>query len=200
MSRKFSLLAIVFFFIFVSATSTLAGSWRFPLGLTYVSGFKDIMDRYENNFKAEGNTTWSTSGLPVGLQFQPYYQFDFGLGIGVSIGPVMMIFGDREFFDFPVGVDARYIILPGMDISPYIRAGIKYHFASGDYVKSSSVGAFGGVGLEFFRTKRVGMGLEFLMDSSSIEFDKKTRSGGRIVTDKEKINPMQYSVNISVIF
>jgi hypothetical protein len=200
MSKKLCLLSSVCLLVFSSATSALAGGMRFPLGLAYISGFNDILDRYKNNLTAEGYITQSTSGLPVGLQFQPYYQFDFGLGIGASLGPVMMIFGDRSFFDFPVGIDARYFILPGMDISPYVRAGVRYHFASGDYVKSSSVGAFGGVGVEFFRTKRVGMGLEFLVDSSSIEFDKKTKSGGRIVTDKEKINPMQYSVGLFVIF
>jgi hypothetical protein len=202
MFKNFSLLALVGMFVLMSASSIqAAGEWRFPVGLSYVSGFSEITSRYENNLKAEGYSTTSVSGWPVGVQFQPYYQFDFGLGIGASIGPIMMIFGDRDFFDFPVGLDARYtLLLKGMDFSPYVRAGVKNHFASGDYVKSSSAGVYGGIGMELFRNKKVGMGVEFLLDNSSITFDKKTRSGSKVVTGEEKINPTKYSFSVSVVF
>jgi hypothetical protein len=150
--------------------------------------------------QAEGYITSSTTAIPIGLQFQPYYQFDNGIGIGASLGPAMFIFGDRSFTNIPVGVDVRYMILPGTDTSPFVRVGVKKHLASGDYVKSSSVGAYGGVGVEFFRKSRVAMGLELIADSSSIEFDKKTKSSGRVVTSKEDIQPSKFLIGIYAAF
>jgi hypothetical protein len=44
--------------------------------------------------------------------------------------------------------------------------------ASGEYVKSSSSGFFGGVGVEFLRKRRVGFGLEISVDTAEIELEK----------------------------
>jgi len=38
--------------------------------------------------------------------------------------------------------------------------------ASGEYVKSSSSGFFGGVGVEFLRKRRVGFGFEISVDTA----------------------------------
>jgi len=39
--------------LFVSS-SAKAADWRFPLGLTYVSGLEDVRDIYNQNIEAEG--------------------------------------------------------------------------------------------------------------------------------------------------
>jgi hypothetical protein len=193
-------LCIICLVVMLCATSAVAAGWRFPVGLAYINGFSDVQDRYEKNVQAEGYSTSSTTAIPVGLQLQPYYQFDNGIGIGATLGPAMFIFGDRSFTNIPVGVDVRYMILPGTDISPFVRVGVKKHFASGDYVKSSSIGAYGGIGVEFFRKSRVSMGLELIADSSSIEFDKKTKSGGRVVNSTENIQPSKFLICIYSAF
>jgi len=199
MHRKISILVVAGILVCLSGGAVHAGSFRFPVGLAYVSGFNDIKNRYEDNFKAEGYViTKSSEGIPIGLMFQPYFQFDSGFGIGAGLGPVMAIMGDHTFFDLPIAVDARYFFLPDANISPYIRGGVKKHIASGDYVNSSSIGVFGGLGVELFRKKRVGLGIEALYDISSIEFEKKTSFGGG--SSKEDIEPSSFLVSLSAIF
>ncbi len=172
-------------------------NWHFPVGLAYVSGFSDVKDRYEKNVVAEGYGVSSAEGPPIGLMFQPYYQFPSGLGIGVGLGPIMIVMGDRSFLDVPVSVDARYAFITDGSTSPYIRAGVKKHIANGDYVNSSSIGVFGGAGVEFFRKKRVGMGIELLIDKSNVEFEAKTPMRA---TGKETIEPSKFLLSVSAIF
>jgi len=182
---------------------------------TMQSSNRTTLDRYEKNIVAEGYGVSSAEGPPIGLMFQPYYQFPSGLGVGVGLGPMMIVMGDRSFLDVPVSVDARYSFIPDGNISPYIRTGVKKHIVSGDYVNGSSVGVFGGAGVEFFRKKRVGMGIEFLIDKSNVEFEApgtKTytyTSGGRsytstiptpVGTGREKIEPSKFLLSISAIF
>lgn len=206
MRRKIGKLLVAGILVCLSAGVAHAGNFRFPVGLAYVSGYNDIKNRYENNLDAEGYLAVSTGGVPIGMMFQPYYQFDSGLGVGVGLGPLMVIMGDRDFYDLPVAVDARYYILPDANISPYVRAGIKKHLASGSYVNSSTVGVFGGAGVEFFRKKRVGLGVEVLFDNSSIEFETKNFEmnpntfGWATQTGKEEIKPSKFLVSISAIF
>lgn len=179
------------------SSSAKAADWRFPLGLTYVSGFGDVVDIYKENLEAEGYWVYDTISIPVGLSFQPYVQFDNGLGIGVGIGPFAYITGDRDFFDAPVNLDLRYVFLPNADTSPYVRAGVKYHFASGDYVKESKPGFLGGIGIEFSRKKGVGVGIEVAYDSSEIELEKKLT---RWTSTTEDVKPYGLMVSIFGIF
>ncbi len=85
-----------------------AEEWRFPVALSYANGFDDILDISEDNLRAEGYRTDSVDGLPVGVAFRPYFQFDNGFGLGADVGPAMMIFGDVDFFNIPVNVNCRY--------------------------------------------------------------------------------------------
>ena len=182
--------------LFVSS-SAKGADWRFPLGLTYVSGFKDVMDIYEDNMEAEGYDVYKWA-WPVAITFHPYAQFDSGFGIGFGIGPLMIIMGDRDFFDIPIGLDFRYTFIPTANTSPYIRAGGRYHAASGDYVEGTTPGFFGGFGVEFSRDKRVNMGIEISYDSSEIEIEKKERY--RYTSRTEDIQPCGLMVSIFVIF
>ena len=189
-------LQLLMVILFVSS-SAKAADWRFPLGLTYVSGLADVKDIYEANMEAEGYyVVWDIES-PIGISFHPYAQFDSGFGVGFGIGPLMLIIGDREFFDIPIGLDFRYTFIPTANTSPYIRAGGRYHAASGDYVEGTTPGFFGGVGLEFLRNKKVNMGIEISYDSSEIEMEKKS---GLYTSTTENIQPCDLMISIFAIF
>ena len=152
--RRSAVVFLVSVVVFSAAVAGVhAGEWRIPIGLSYVSGFDDIGDLHEANLQAEGNRVERIDTIPVGLTVHPYYEMDFGLGIGFGIGPTMMILGDTTMWNVPVGVDARFALPARFNVSPYVRGGIRYHIAGGDYVEDSKPGAFGGAGLVFLRNR-----------------------------------------------
>jgi hypothetical protein len=169
MSYFFILLMVVGFFI----KPTYAADWRFPVGLTYVNGFGDVVDIYEDNLEAEGyivDTSWE---FPVGISFQPYVQLDNGLRFGAGVGPISFILSDEaSFYNVPINVNVGYVFFPSANISPYVRGGLMYHIAGGDYVEGTSPGLFGGIGVEFLRKESVSFGVELSYDTSEIEFEK----------------------------
>jgi hypothetical protein len=181
-----------------------AVDWRFPVGLTYINGFGDVTDIYKDNMKAEGYMLLDESwDIPVGISFHPYVELDNGITIGTGFGPLAAIFvttsssgggdGDKYFFDFPVNLTGGYVFIPSANISPYVRGGVMYHIASGDYVESSTPGLFGAVGVEFFRHNPVGLGIEIGYDSSEIELEK-------VGIGTEEIEPFGLMVSIFAIF
>ena len=198
---KFKILAVLFmvclFLTVLSGSSVQAGEWRFPVGLSYVGGIDDIGDLFEDNLEAEGYWTDSVTPIPVGIAFRPYFEFDSGLGIGMDFGPLMAVTGDVSFVNLPVNVNCRYAFLPDSNISPYIRGGIAYNLAGGDYVDSKNPGLFGAVGVEFLRQKMVGVGFEIAVDKSEIEFEDK-----RVwQTNKNKaIEPVGIGISIFAVF
>jgi len=179
--------------LFASSYARAAG-WRSPLGYAYVSGFWEVLDIYEDNLEAEGYDLDSVESWPL-ISFHPYVQYGSGFGVGFSIGPVMCIIGDRVLFDIPIGLDFRYTFIPTASTSPYIRAGGRLHSVSGDYVKGTTPGFFGGIGMEFLRDKRVNMGIEISSDASEIELEKKLDT-----STTEDIQPCGLMLSIFVIF
>jgi outer membrane protein W len=176
-----------------------ATDWRFPLGFTYANGFKDVVDIYKDNLKAKGYIVDTQYEWPVGLSFQPYVEFDNGLGFGIGIGPAMFILTstDDDFFNLPVNMNLRFSFIPKADISPYIRGGVSYNLASSDFVEKSKLGLFGAVGIEFSRTKHMGFGLEVAYDASEIEFKKYYNSRSY---SKENIKPSGFMASLFIIF
>ncbi len=169
-----------------------AKEWRFPVGLTFVSGFSDIVDRIEDNMGFVETVDY----LPIGLTFQPYLQFDNGFGVGIGFGPMMWITGDADLFNLPVNVNGRYTFKPKGTVSPYVRAGISTHLASGDYVESSKPGFFGAVGVEFLKDKMVSMGVEVGYDTSELEMEDTSFRGG----GTEDIQPLAFMINLFAVF
>jgi len=174
-----------------------AGEWRIPVGLTYVSGIGDIVDQYEDNLQADGFLTESADGIPVGISLQPYYSFDSGLGIGVGLGPTMLIYGDVDFFNLPVNLSLRYTFMPRANTSVYLRAGVSHNMASGDYVEDTQVGFIGAAGVEFMRQKAVGFGMEIGYDSSTIELEDRTTADPN---DTKEFEPVGFTVSIFAVF
>src|SRR5437588_12065248 len=119
-------------------TTVRAGDFYFPLGVGFSSGHVAVFDRIEDSYRAAGFRVYDSVLVPVGLSFNPYYEFDFGLGVGLSVGPTAFYdvreenfggrFGGRMGSDdhkfsyiIPVGADVRYTFLRDRDISPYLK-------------------------------------------------------------------------------
>ncbi|MDP0501098.1 MAG: outer membrane beta-barrel protein [Verrucomicrobiota bacterium JB022] len=139
--------------------------WRFQIGLSYTSGFSDLVDEFE----AEGyEMDWE---WPVGVNFLVGQDFANGLGWDATIGPMVFIFGDADAYVIPLGVGGRYTFTPEANIAPYVRAGLSYAFAGGDYLDTGDLGYTGAVGVEFNRDRRMSFGLEASYNSATVEFD-----------------------------
>ncbi len=191
MKKSYCLLLMSIMVLFFSNNAP-AADWRFPLGFTYSNSFKDVVDLHEDNVGV--NSDW---GWPVGLSFHPYVEFDNGVGFGIGIGPAQLISTsgtDGDFFNLPVNANLRYTFIRKADISPYIRGGVTYNIASGDFVEKSKIGPFGAVGVEFARRRPVGFGLEIGYDASKIEFEDKTNDSTK------SIKPIGFMASIFVIF
>jgi hypothetical protein len=149
-----------------------AEEWRFPVGASYVSGFADVNDIYEGNLKGE-EIEGDTGYIPVGLTFQPYLQLDNGLRLGAGIGPCVALLGDASYTEIPININAGYTLKPvANNIYPYFRTGFVHHLVSGDYIFGSDPGFFLAMGIELFRNKAVGLGIELAYDTSRIRMDK----------------------------
>jgi hypothetical protein len=168
--------------------------WRFPVGLSYASGFNEVVDAMDDNFGLSDDWVW-----PVGLSFQPYAEFEFGLGIGASLGPLGLVFIDNGWetdvsYMVPLGLDVRYTFFRKGNVSPYVRAGFKYILAGGDFLDSSDPGVFGAVGVEFLRKKRVSVGLEVGYCSAEVEV-----AGGPYGGPKD-VKPYEFLISVFAIF
>ncbi len=198
--KKLIVIGIQLFLVLLLVSSSAnATDWRFPLGFAYIGNFNKVVDLHENNLEAKGfdvDTNWK---WPVGLSFQPYVEFDNGLGVGMGLGPMMFILSnqDADFFNLPVNLNLRYSFIPKNNISPYVRAGASYNIASGDYVESSKIGFLGAAGVEFSRKSPVGFGFEVGVDSSEIEFKKFQSSS---LWSKKDIKPINWWASIFVVF
>jgi hypothetical protein len=163
------------------------GSFHFPVGLTYSKGAQDTMNDLLDIYEAEWGIKDSTRiVIPVGLTFNPYYEWNvaqnIGVGVGAGMGPATMIFasldnGGSSSLDtkftciIPVGADARCTFFNKKNVSPYVRLGFRYPIGLGDNIDSTSPGLFAAAGVEFWRTKAVGLGLEVGYDNSTVTLE-----------------------------
>ena len=153
-----------------------AEEWRFPVGISYVSGFADVNDIYEGNLKGE-EITGDTGYTPIGLTFQPYLELDNNLRLGAGIGPCVALLGDTSYTEIPININVGYTLKPvAHNIYPYFRTGFVHHLVSGDYIFGSDPGFFLALGIELFRNKAVGLGIELAYDTSRIRLEKITRT------------------------
>ncbi len=177
--------------------SAAADEWRLPVGLAHISGIGDIVDQYKDNLHADGYITESADGIPLGISFQPYYQYDSGLAIGLGIGPAMMVFGDVDYVNLPVNACIRYCPMPNSSTSVYFRAGVSYNLASGDYIEDSNIGLLGAVGIEFMRQRAVGFGIEIGYDTATIGLEDRTTLNPN---DTEEFEPVGFMISAFAVF
>jgi len=183
--RKYACLSAVLLGVSLQPAAR-AGDFYFPIGVGISSGHVDVFDRIEDSYRAAGFRITHSTLVPVGLSYNPYYEFDFGLGVGLSLGPTAFFdvheqnFGgpgggrmgnDNDKFSYivPVGADVRYAIFRDRVISPYAKVGIRYPIAGGDNLSSSSrPGPYGGLGVTFMHTRWIAFGIEFGYDASQV--------------------------------
>jgi hypothetical protein len=191
----------------LSALPTRADvDFHFPIGISYASGLTDVTDAIETGLENQYGFGVDTFSIPVGLSLHPYIEFDFGLGVGLSIGPAQFVaievdtYGpgfstSDSSFDYliPVGADLRYTLFRDRSVSPYARVGFRYPIVGGDYLEDSSPGIFGALGVEFYRNKKVGFGIEFGYDTSEVDVSV----GGGVT---ETVKPCEFMISIFALF
>lgn len=172
MKTKMQSIFIVFLFPLFINTTAIAGEWRFPVHINYVDGLGKVFDLYKSNLEYKGYTLTTEFVMPVGASFNPYFQLDIGLRFGTGFGPFYLVMIENyTYFGVPLNIHAGYTLLPNSSFSPYLKGGIMYHLATGDYLHSSSPGFFAAAGVIFLNDKKVNFGVEILSDLSKLEFD-----------------------------
>gem|GEM_PF-1157200 len=199
----------------IPASARAEGKFYFPVGIAYGSGISDVTDTLAKYYEQDGYDV-STVNIPVGLVFNPFYEWETaigGIGAGVTVGPTTFFFVDETtYYSYggssddtkfsyivPVGAFVRYTLWPKATVAPYLRVGFKYPFAGGDNFESPQMGVFGTIGIEFWRNKQVGMSLEVGYDTSEITVNYTGRynlSG----TYSEKVTCPGFTVALQVVF
>jgi hypothetical protein len=142
-------------------SSVHALEWH--LGVAYASDVENVADLYEENLRVEGFDAEVDLKFPLGVAAGVMYDWASGIRGDVGLGPMFFIGGDVDHFEIPVSATVG---MRTADISPYVRAGVVYHFASGDYYESSTPGVFAAAGLDFER-----FSVEVSVDASKVKFD-----------------------------
>ncbi|MCU7905178.1 MAG: hypothetical protein KZQ76_04840 [Candidatus Thiodiazotropha sp. (ex Epidulcina cf. delphinae)] len=121
-----------------------AGSAHY-IGFSYVSGAKNIWDWHEDNLLLDDEL----SGVPIGLSYRFAGLFDSGFRLDAGVGPLVLIFGDVEYYDVPIQLSIGYGFFSSSYFRPYARVGASFHINDGDYlVDGTDVGAIGALGFE----------------------------------------------------
>jgi hypothetical protein len=171
-------------------------NFHFPVGVGISSGHFEVFDEIKNLYRNAGFQVHDDLLVPVGLSFSPYYEFPCGFGLGLSLGPTAFFevheetfvggpgrpgpqpHEDRFSYIVPVGADVRYTFLRQCNVSPYIRAGVRFPIAGGDNLGDGQVGPYVGAGVELFRTTRIAGGIEFGYDASRVRVNGPNNFGG----------------------
>jgi hypothetical protein len=150
--------------LIVGISPAHALEWR--LGLAYTSDVTEVADLYEENLRAEGFDASVDLKFPLGVAAGVMYDWESGIRGDLTLGPAFFIGGEVDHFEMPLAATVGYNFWRTADISPYVRAGVIYHFASGDYYSSSKPGLLAALGLDFER-----FSVEVAVDTSEVEFD-----------------------------
>jgi hypothetical protein len=141
-----------------------AVEWR--VGVAYATGLNDVADLHEDNLRASGLEADVDLKVPLGLAGGVTYDWPSGLRLDVTLGPTFFIGGDVSHSELPVGASIGYNFAREADISPFVRAGLIHHIASGDYETGSSPGLLIAAGVDFHRFT-----VEVALDNSEVDFE-----------------------------
>jgi len=189
--------------------SARAGQFFFPVGLSYSYGNQQVTDKVADFYSNDGFSVDKTS-IPIGLSFSPFYEWDNGLGVGLSLGPTAFLVVDenvnfgsthtdttRFSYAVPLGGFVRYTLFRNKTVSPYVRVGVKYPFAGGDNLEAANAGPFGVVGVDLWRNKKVGMSVEVGYDASQVRVKYTTIDGNAL---SDKVTFAGFTATLSVLF
>lgn len=146
-----------------------AGTWRFELGVAYATGMSDVVDHYEENLRRAGFDADVDLRIPVGLGAKATHMWASNLRADLGLGPLFLISGDVSHFELPVSVTLGYSFPTGARVSPFVRAGVVYHYVDGDQYSSTRPGALVAVGFDFEHFT-----IELASDQAKTEFDALT--------------------------
>ena len=155
-----------------------ADEWVVGPGIAYVSNINHVLDIYRANEQAKGRIVDVDKALPIGISFDADFQSNTGLRIGIGLGPYFRLNGDVKHFELPLKGTVGYAFLPEEQATPYVKGGIVYHVASGDFYESSTPGFIVAGGLDFARRSKISAGVELSFDASKIELDVISAPGG----------------------
>jgi hypothetical protein len=189
--------------------SAPAGQFFFPVGLSYSYGSQQATDKLADFYRNDGFNVDTTS-VPIGLSFNPFYEWDNGLGVGLSLGPMAFLAVDENIYyglahtdttrfsyAVPFGGFVRYTLFRDKTVSPYVRVGVKYPFAGGDNLEAANVGPFGVVGVDLWRHHKVGMSVEVGYDASQVRVKYTTTAGNSL---SDKVTFAGFTATLSVLF
>ena len=148
-----------------------SGKWNFAIGYSFLTNVDELKDTYKDLSGTHGDGR-DVYGLTVGVIFYPYRQYTNGIRIGPSVGPLILLLGDAQHVEVPVNMTIGYSFFSDTNYSPYLKTGISYHIASGDYLADSIPGFYGGLGLEILNKKRLHLGIEAAYDAAVIKTEK----------------------------
>lgn len=175
--------------------------FHFEAGFTYASGVEKVTDQMKTNFGFERDYI-----VPVGLRLDAYAQTPSGFGYGGGVGPC-------EFFTvkdhnhhyshnddtntsyiIPVFADLRYYFPKDGYFAPYVRAGVAYPIAGGDYIGSGTPGPVVAVGTKVWEHRIVAIGIEVGYDASKVE----VKDG--YLHQAEKVRPTEFTISVFASF
>ena len=150
-------------------SSAQAFDWRtleWRVGISYATGLSDVTDLHEDNLRASGLDADVDLKVPLGIAGGVTYDWPSGMRLDVMLGPTFFIGGDVSHSELPLGATIGYSFARDSDISPFVRAGIIHHFASGDYETGSNAGLLVAAGVDFRRFT-----IEVALDNSELDFE-----------------------------
>ncbi len=154
-----------------------SGMFRIAMGYCFLSQTDDIKDTYKHLLRAEGRDA-DVFGTSLGVKCEPYYQFKNGIRAGASAGPLILIAGDSHHFQVPLNLSMGYSFFQDAPVSGYLKCGISWHAATGDYVAHSAPGFYGGAGCEILNHKPVHIGIEIMYDAATVSLDRPRGASG----------------------
>ena len=162
----------MFFTLILPAAASADGNGlRFAIGYSFLNNVKEIKDAYKHLLRETrpGEDVYNAS---FGIRFCPYYQFENGMRAGVGAGPIILMVGDVRHLQIPFNATMGYTFFADSAVSVYLKGGLAFHIASGDFYADSSPGFYGGIGCAFFNSKPVRLGFETAYDASEIKLDR----------------------------
>lgn len=165
-----------------------AESWRFGVGVSYVTGIQDVADHYEDNLRRAGFDADVNLRLPVGFGAMATYLWKSDVRADFGLGPMFSISGDVHHFELPVSATVGYSFMSSSSVSPFVRAGLVYHYVDGDQYSGTSPGLIVAAGVDFTHFT-----VEVATDQSEVEFDALScPASGACALTKEKLNTYDF--------
>jgi hypothetical protein len=153
--------------LLITSKAALSADSAHYVGLSYVSGIRDIWDWHEDTLDPDD----FEHGAPVGLSYRFAAIENDGIRLDLGLGPIVLIMGDIEYFDLPLQFSLGYSFFNSSSVRPYVRLGASIHLNSGDYlVEENSVGGIGAIGIDFGEAGTTNFFIEAAYDSAKATF------------------------------